>query len=148
MSVGHLDDAKAELNRALELRTTSLDYNTDIAKILILQQRFNEALIAIQQVPEGRLRNQCLALVYHATERAFEADAALARLIALSEPPKPNTPVMLSIAEVYAFRGQINDAFKWPTLADRQSRKGRAVAPEWWMRLEEREIYGWAGIQV
>jgi TolB-like protein/DNA-binding winged helix-turn-helix (wHTH) protein len=138
MSVGQWDDARAELNKAVELGSTSLDYNADIAKILILQQRFDEALTATKQVPEGRLRNQCLALVYHATKRASEADAALARLIALSEAPRPNTPVMLSVAEVYAFRGDTNEAFKWLTLADRQSRKGRAVAPEWWMRLELR----------
>jgi TolB-like protein/DNA-binding winged helix-turn-helix (wHTH) protein/Flp pilus assembly protein TadD len=136
MAIGQWEEAKSELRTALELSPTRLDLNADIAKILILQRRFDEALSVARQLPEGRLRDQCVALVYHATGNAAEADAALARLISLSEAPDPEAVVKLSIAEVYAFRGDDDEAFEWLALAIRQTREDRAVTSGWWTTLE------------
>lgn len=80
------------------------------------------------------LRDQCLGLVYHAIGHAAAADAALARLIALAETPDSDATVKVSIAEVYAFRGDGDEAFKWLEPAYRQARNDRAVMPGWWTR--------------
>jgi hypothetical protein len=49
-----------------------------------------------------------LAVVNHALKRHGESDAALARLVSHRALIAP-----MSIAEVYAFRGQIEEAFEW-----------------------------------
>jgi tetratricopeptide (TPR) repeat protein len=49
-----------------------------------------------------------LALVNHALKRHDESDAALARLVSHRASIAP-----MSIAQVYAYRGQIEEAFEW-----------------------------------
>lgn len=103
---GRFDEAKIESSRLLELDPS---YVPDIdAFILILERRFEEALHLIQALPDSVERAQCLALVYYALGRKADADAALEELIAFSARPDP-----LRIAEVYAYRGDIEEAFQW-----------------------------------
>jgi thioredoxin-like negative regulator of GroEL len=118
----------------LELSPLSLDYYAKIAKILIVQQRFAEALTAIDKVPEGRARRECLALVYHAMGNASAADAALASLVTLEEKSDGDMPLKLSIAEVYAFRGDRDAAFKWLAAAQQQAQENRDGAVRWMLK--------------
>ncbi len=135
MAAGQWDAAIGEFRSALELSPESLELHADIARVLTLQQRFDEAIKAAALVPEGARHDQCLALIYQATGRRGAADA-LTRLIALAEMPGSDAGVKFAVAEVYAF-GQNNDeAFKWLDRADRQTRDDRAVIPGWWMRQE------------
>jgi hypothetical protein len=60
----------------------------------------------------------------------------VARLTALSEAPDPDALVKVSIAEVHAYRGDNDAAFKWLALAIRQTRADRAVIPGWLTRVE------------
>jgi TolB-like protein/DNA-binding winged helix-turn-helix (wHTH) protein/Flp pilus assembly protein TadD len=103
-----LDEAETELREAQTLNP-NLGTGVDlaIARILVLQRRFDEAGAAIARLPEGEIRDHGLALLAHAQGRRAEADAALDRLLAQSK----RTPD-IRLAEVYAFRGKIEDAFR------------------------------------
>lgn len=129
---GRFDEAKAEWLRGLELNPT---YSADmVGFVLILNRQFDEALALIQAWPEGEDRTQCLALVYHGLGREADADAALETLIKSSRTSDP-----FRLAEVYAYRGEIDEAFKWLQTAtekyrdDTRLRAGRRQP--WVMRL-------------
>jgi TolB-like protein/Flp pilus assembly protein TadD len=140
MAAGEWEEAKVELEKAVELSTLSLEYYAEIAKILIIQQRFEEALTEIDKVPEGRPRLECLALVYHAMGNVVASDAALAKLIALAETSDSDMLVELSIADVYAFRGNRNAAFEWLALAMQQAQQDRGGRAARWMLKEELQL--------
>lgn len=110
---GDLDQARAELERALELSPASATTRSDIVYILILQERFEEALKVIGQLPPGSRRDFGLAIVNFAQGDVAESDAMLARLLALGEAPDFDAEVAVQIAEVYAFRKDADRAFKW-----------------------------------
>jgi adenylate cyclase len=133
MAAGEWEEAKLELEKALELSPLSRDHYDRIAKILIIQRRFAEALTAIDKVPEGRPRLDCLALVYHAMGNVSAADAALAGLITLAEKSDSDMTLKLSIAEVYAFRGDRDAAFKWLASAKQQA-QDRDATVRWMLK--------------
>jgi serine/threonine-protein kinase len=135
MAHGQWEEAKLEFEKALEFSPLSLDYYAQIAQILIIQQRFAEALSAIDKVPEGSPRLECLALVHHAMGNVSAADAALASLITLAEASDSDLLLKLSIADVYAFRGDREAAFKWLASAKQQAQQDRDGAVRW--RLKE-----------
>lgn len=138
MAAGQWDEAKAELHKALELSPTTLNNYASLCRILIVQQRLDEALAAIGHVPQGPMRDACQALVYQAMGDAAAADAALARLTALTETSQRDLTVVLSIAEVYAFRGDSDAAFAWLTSADRQVNDSRDASALWTVQAELR----------
>lgn len=130
--VGRFDEAKTEWLKVLELepkRTGDI-----VGFVLILNRQFDEALGLIQSWPASEDRTQCLALVYHGLGREADADAALETLIKSSGTSDP-----FRLAEVYAYRGEIDEAFKWLQTAtekhrDEPLRAGRRGQP-WLMRL-------------
>ena len=136
MAAGKWEDAKAEYAKALELSPASPVLRRDVAKILVLQGRHEEALAAARELPEGPLRDQCLALAYHASGQYAVADAALARLIAVGEQAGTDAEFKINIAEVYAFRGDRDEAFKWLARMSKQTWDEDAVVPLWWSRQE------------
>jgi TolB-like protein/DNA-binding winged helix-turn-helix (wHTH) protein/tetratricopeptide (TPR) repeat protein len=136
MAAGQWEEAKAEYRKALELSPASPKLHRDVAKILILQGRFDEALAVAAELPEGPLRDQCLALVHQANGQQGAADAALARLIAVGEQPGTDAEFKINIAEVYAYRGNRDEAFKWLTRMNQQTRVENALVPGWWSRQE------------
>lgn len=136
MAAGEWEEAKSEFGRALELSPDWPEVRRDIAKILILQRRFDEALAAADQLPAGPLRDQCLALAYHAAGDAAAADAALGRLVVAGEQQATDAYVKLNIAEVYAFRGDGEEAFRWLALVSQLTRDENATTPGWWTEQE------------
>jgi TolB-like protein/tetratricopeptide (TPR) repeat protein len=136
MGAGQWEEAKAEYARALELSPASPLLRRDIAKILVLQGRLDEALAAAGQLPEGPLRDQCLALAYYASGQSAASDAALARLIAVGEQPGTDAEFKINIAEVYAYRGKRDEAFEWLARMSAQTRDADAIEPYWWSRQE------------
>jgi TolB-like protein/DNA-binding winged helix-turn-helix (wHTH) protein/Tfp pilus assembly protein PilF len=121
-AVGDLADAKVELEKGSELSPTQIGVNTDIARVLILEHRFDDALAAAEKLPEGRLRDHSLALV-HQARRDTDADIALARLIEEAQQPDATIPDKLAVAEVLALRGDRNETFRWLDLAMQQARR-------------------------
>jgi tetratricopeptide (TPR) repeat protein len=117
-------EARTELQRALQLAGPSAaaasdrmtaQVTHDIAQTLIAEKRLDEALALIQSWPEGSYRDHGLALVEHARGNRTEADQALQRLIATAEPHL--------VAEIYASRGDADQAFRWLAKAAERSRE-------------------------
>jgi TolB-like protein len=85
----------------------------------VLLGRFDEAAQAVEQIPRGFYRDVGLALVRHAQGRSAEADAALNEIKA-----KFGVHGAYQIAEVHAFRREIEPAFEWLEIAYRQRDPG------------------------
>lgn len=120
---GRFEEARTEFLRALE--TSPVPPPEDLGLALIKAGRLDEALAFIEGLPAGDVRAQGLALAYHALGRRAEADAALNELLATARQP-------FLIAEVYAYRGDIDAAFKWLQVDDRQPvRAGPLQTPHW-----------------
>jgi thioredoxin-like negative regulator of GroEL len=80
---------------------------TNIARILVLQGRYEEARAVVARLPDGELQDYGIALLHLAPGRRAEADAALKRLEANAD----DAVDKLHLAEVYAFRGMHDAAF-------------------------------------
>lgn len=129
--VGRLDEAKAELLELRELSPTPGAFSDLLGLILIIEDRYDEALELIREWPDEQKRQQGLALAYHGLGRSAEADAALRRLIDLSRDQD-----QMLVAEVYAYRGDKDAAFAWLQAASEQSK----AAP--WTRRGRRGLIG------
>ncbi|MGH8168645.1 MAG: FlgO family outer membrane protein, partial [Woeseiaceae bacterium] len=108
---GRYADAQAQFQKVLEINPDASEAVTEIGFILILQRRFEEAFAAIEKWPDGHFRDKGLALVCHSLGRRAEADEAIGRLL-----PRKGADAALELAEVYAWRGELDEAFRWLTL--------------------------------
>jgi adenylate cyclase len=105
---GQLEKAEAEFRRALEISPTYAAANLSLGKVLLARGHGAEALLAMQrESPEGG-GDAGLAMAYFALGRTGESDKALRRLIDSSADNWAS-----GIAQVYAFRGEKDLAFKW-----------------------------------
>lgn len=122
---GRFEEARTEWLQVLEINPVPPP--EDFGLVLIQARRFDEALAHIATLPAGPVRAQQLALVYHALARKAEADAALQELTATSRDPFP-------IAEVYAYRGEIDAAFQWLEQEAREPDRDGPLQPQHWIR--------------
>jgi adenylate cyclase len=133
MMTGDLDAARVTLERSLELSPAGAYSRQNIAYVLILQRRTDEALEVIQQFPVGYGRDRFLALVHFVRGDVAEGDAMLARLLAAGEAPGGNFEAAMDVAEVYAVKNLPDEAFKWLDVARRrvqgkdQARQGKEL---------------------
>jgi TolB-like protein/DNA-binding winged helix-turn-helix (wHTH) protein/Tfp pilus assembly protein PilF len=105
---GQLDEAVPDLKKALELSPDVwLGWNK-LAQIHLMQGRPEDALREVDRVQWAALRIRIHAMAYHALGREKESDAALRELI-----EKYHASAAFSIATVYAFRNQRDEAFQW-----------------------------------
>lgn len=126
---GQFAGAESELRKALELNP-NFGWGVELAitRILVLQERYDEARAAIARLPEGEGRDHGLALLYHAQGRRAEADAAVERLEAQST-GSPD----IRLAEVHAFRGSVEKAFEaLQDLRDAIDRNEASMASQIW----------------
>ena len=105
---GRLDEAEADLRKLQELSSAPRDSAKDLAQVLILQGRFSEALELTGDMQDDADRLLARALAYHGLGRSADSDAALR---ALNEFVPASDPIR--IAEVHAYRGESDDAFRW-----------------------------------
>jgi TolB-like protein/DNA-binding winged helix-turn-helix (wHTH) protein/TPR repeat protein len=105
---GQLDQAPADFKKALELNPNVVAAHTVLSKICMIQGRPQDALPEIKLVRYDSVRAHLYPLAYYALGREKESDAALGELIA-----KYHADSAYQIAEVYAFRKQSDEAFKW-----------------------------------
>lgn len=76
-----LDEARAEILSLREMHPTlKTGVHDQYAMLLLLEQRFDEALAEIEVWPDGAFRVHFLAIAYQGLGRQREADAALQRL--------------------------------------------------------------------
>ncbi|HWM28482.1 MAG TPA: tetratricopeptide repeat protein, partial [Woeseiaceae bacterium] len=118
---GRFADAQAQFQKVLEINPDASQAVTEIGFLLILQRRFEEAFAAIETWPDGHLRDKGLALVCHSLGRRTEADEAIGRLLS-----RTGAEAALELAEVYAWRGELDEAFRWLTLGRDEIRSDSA----------------------
>jgi TolB-like protein/DNA-binding winged helix-turn-helix (wHTH) protein/lipoprotein NlpI len=111
IAAGRLEEARVEMLKSYDIARLP-DDALSISHILMWQRKHDEALAFIDRNMQGADRAQALALVYHALGRASEADVALGELIALA-----GDRDAFRIAEVYAYRGDAAESFRWLNLA-------------------------------
>lgn len=105
---GRMEEAEAELLEVRQLNPAPEYSNETLARLMILDGRFAEAAGLAEEWVDGPIRLSILAMAWHGLGRAEEADAALRALTA-----SPRSEDLLRIAEIYAFRGDADEAFRW-----------------------------------
>ena len=105
---GKLDEAEADLKKALAVRADEFHSLVFLSEIYVMQGRPQEALPEIDGVRYDDIRTFLYALAYYALGRKKESDAALSQLIA-----KYQAIDTYLIVQVYAFRNQPDEAFAW-----------------------------------
>jgi tetratricopeptide (TPR) repeat protein len=115
IATGRLADGEASVRKMLQISRTYGEAHYDLGQILLLQGNFQSALTELQQEPSESARSAGLAEVYHVLKRRAESDAALTQLV--REHAKDDA---FDIAEVYAYRGEVDQAFTWLERAYRQ----------------------------
>ena len=80
----------------------------ELGCVYIVQGHPQEALAEMEKDPEPVWRIFGLALAYHALGKKEESDAALKEFIAKYRSEGP-----YDIAQIYAFRGEADEAFRW-----------------------------------
>jgi TolB-like protein/Flp pilus assembly protein TadD len=105
---GHLSEAEAAMRRALDIRPNYAYGHYNLGLLSLERGDRGGALREMQQESIDDRRQQGLAVVYYALGRKTEGDAALAGM--LKNQANGNA---LGIAEVYAFRGQADEAMHW-----------------------------------
>ncbi len=116
---GQLDLAIASYEKALELNPGDPTAHYLLSLVYLAQSRLLQAEAEVQQQPRGAGHYVGEALMYTASERKTEADAALRTLVS----NYPNEAAY-QIAEVYAVRGESDRAFEWLEIARTQRDAG------------------------
>jgi tetratricopeptide (TPR) repeat protein len=107
-AAGDLDAAESELRRLLEISPGTPGAGGLLAVLLVRQGRHDDALDLVSDDPYGIDGLQVQALVHYASGRTAEADAALRALIEVCPQDE-----RYRVAEVYAYRGELEQAFAW-----------------------------------
>jgi tetratricopeptide (TPR) repeat protein len=105
---GELDAAEASIQRALQILPDSNRAATVLAKTLLLKGKLADARAAFERCPSEASRLFGRSVVGHALGNRAASDAALKALIA-----KYAHVEAVSIAQVYAVRGERDAAFRW-----------------------------------
>ena len=103
-----LDEAEAAFRKVFELNPDFPGGHLSLALVHLARSAPEAALHEIEQEKGLVWRRLGLALVFHALGRKKEAAAALTQLI-----EKDQQIGAYQIAEVYAFRGEVDKAFEW-----------------------------------
>jgi TolB-like protein len=104
----HLPEAEAAMRRALAIRPTFGQGHYLLGRVLLERGDRNGALLEMQQETADEVKQEGLAMTYYALGRKADSDAALAHL--LKEHADEDAS---GIAQVYAFRGQLDEAVHW-----------------------------------
>ena len=112
---GHLSEAELAIRRALDIRPTYAYGHFNLGTLLLERGDKAGAPAEIQQEKMDDGRWEGMALVYHSLGKKTDADAALARLLRDYANGNP-----LDMAEVYAYRGELDNAIHWLELAYKQ----------------------------
>jgi tetratricopeptide (TPR) repeat protein len=104
---GQIDEAVADIRKALELNADTWGSPIILSEIYLLQGRPQDALRESERSP-AVFHIRTSAMAYYALGREKESDATLRELI-----KKFHADAAWSIATVYALRNQRDEAFKW-----------------------------------
>ena len=104
---GRNEEAAAALKRSLELVPEKAITHDLLGQVYLAQGRFADALAEAEQEKEPALKLGGLALAYHALHRNDESDRKFAEL----KRDHADDPAL--IAEIHAYRGEVDQAFEW-----------------------------------
>jgi tetratricopeptide (TPR) repeat protein len=119
---GRLDEAETAIRKSLELSPRGGFGHHHHSDICLAQGRLDEALESAKREIHDTFRLLALANVYHAQGRHTESDAALEELIETHA-----HTAALQIAEVFAYRGDRDQAFAWLDRAYAQRDAGMSM---------------------
>lgn len=108
ISLGRLEEAEAELRKALELQPQAAGVHFDTVVVAVLRGQVDVAWREAQLEAPGIFRDTAIALAQAARGNRAEADAALKVLIDARGEEAP-----FRIATVYAFRKETDKMFEW-----------------------------------
>ena len=110
---GRLEEAESAERKTLEISPTYSTAPYNLAILLLTLGRSQEALSVAQRTTYRRA--SALALIYHALGRNAESDAQLVTLAR-----EHSDSAAFNIAEVHAYRGELDEAFRWLDRAYKQ----------------------------
>ena len=108
MRRGHFPEAQAAMLRALNSRPTQAFAHFTLGLVLLALDKPDGALLEMQAETSEFGHLEGLAIANYAIGHVAESDIALSRML-----NEQATGSALGIAEVYAFRGQLDDAMQW-----------------------------------
>lgn len=108
IATGRLSEGEAAYRKILQISPTFAEGHLDLAEVLLLQGDFRGALAEVQQERSDSARDVGLAQVYHALGRRAESDAALAQVV-----HEHAQDEAWEIADAYAYRWELDQAFAW-----------------------------------
>jgi len=103
-----LDDAAASFQLALDLNPSGGLHHAFLAITRLLQERPDEGLILAQSESHDVFRNVAFAMIHHTLGHPVESEAALQALI-----DGFGWTAAYQVAEVYAYRNEVEKAFEW-----------------------------------
>jgi TolB-like protein/Flp pilus assembly protein TadD len=113
--MGRFPEAEARLRTAIEISPTFLWAHWTLGTVLLAAGKLDAALAQMQHATSDGGADAGIALVYHAMKRKGESDAALVRATnAYAE------HWAYVVAQVHAYRGEIEQALAWLDRAHRQ----------------------------
>jgi len=117
--LGRYEEAKAELTKAEELNPQHSSLHLIRSEILLMEGHPPEAVAEIERETSDWQKLTGEALAYSAAGRHQDSDMALRDLIA-----KHQNDCAYQIAEVYAYRGEVDQGFEWLDRAYKQRDPG------------------------
>jgi TolB-like protein/predicted Zn-dependent protease len=108
LSRGHLPEAEAALRRLIDIHPTYAWAHYYLGLVLLERGDLDGALRMMQQETADDAKQNGLAIVHYVLGNKVESDAALAGMI--RDQADRNA---VGIADVYAIRGQADDAMEW-----------------------------------
>jgi tetratricopeptide (TPR) repeat protein len=117
--LGRHEEALVALAKALDLNPNQSMAREIRGEVYLAQGRPQEALAEMEKEPGEVWRDLGKALAYHALGQSQESGSALARLISQHQ-----DDAAYQIAQVYGYRGEVDQAFAWLNRAYKQSDPG------------------------
>jgi len=112
---GRFAEAEAAIRRTLAISPTFSRAHFYLGRVLLARNQPQAALTEMQKEGDDATRLGGSAMAYFALRRKADSDVALAQM--LKDQAKHNP---FYVAQVYAFRGESDEAFKWLDLAYEQ----------------------------
>jgi TolB-like protein/DNA-binding winged helix-turn-helix (wHTH) protein len=117
--LGRHEEALVAIGKALDINPNQIMAHEIRGEVYLAQGRFQEALAEMEKEPESIFHDLGMALAYHALGQSQESDSALAKFISQHQ-----NDAAYQIAQVYGYRGEVDEAFVWLSRAYKQSDPG------------------------
>jgi len=101
-------EAEGEFRRALQINPTALAVQSELSLAVLWQGRTEEALALAERDVPGWARAYALSVIFWQQGKRAEADAALSDL-----QTRYAQSAAFQVAQVYAYRGEADQAFAW-----------------------------------